>query len=103
MKQKTRKIRKKLQKQVEIIKETGVKIDRKHIYGDYMRYTKENQSALKEAQDEMKVLRMKKFFKFKGWNFPPETHKATTVVHLLNNYYGKEVCRHEPKDELEKP
>lgn len=72
------------------------------IVKDHHKFLDENQSVLSEAAREQKVLRMKRGFLRRGWQWPPKTHRHVTVVHLINNYYGEEVCKHLPQDELER-
>lgn len=87
---------------IEVIKSSGVKISRKEIIRGGSRFVEENQNQLNEAERERRVLNMKKYFKRRGWEFPPKTHHIVTIVHMLNGYYGKEICQHLPKDKLEK-
>lgn len=83
------------------LKDSGCKISRGAMYRDHKRFIEENESAIQEAKREQKVLQMKKHYLRKGWTFPPKQHPHATIVHLINGYYGKEVCKHTPKDELE--
>jgi len=87
--------------QSNMVKSSGVKIARKHIINDNARFRKENESQLHEAFVENKVLKMKRFYKRRRWDWPPKTHHIATVVHMINGYYGKELVEHTPKDELE--
>ena len=87
---------------IEVLKSSGVKISRQELFNQGKRHYEENESALIEAQREGKVLRMKKYYRHKGWSFPPTHHHIVSTAHLLNVYYGKEVCKHTPKDDLEK-
>lgn len=84
------------------LKSTGVGISHRNIIKDGLRATQENQSELALAEREQTVLRMKSYFKRRGWTFPPRGMASATMVHLINEYYGKEVCVHDPKDKLEK-
>ena len=86
----------------EIIKSQGCKISRKAINDGMRRFVKENESLLAEAQRERSVLKMKTFYTRKGWLFPPKTHRYKTVCDLINGYYGKELVKHTPPDEIEK-
>ena len=87
---------------IEVLKSQGIKISRTEIFKAGQRFIKENTEVLAEARKEKIVLNMKRFFERKGWRFPPKKHPIVSVVHLINEYYGKEVCKHVPKDELEK-
>jgi len=84
------------------IKSTGVGISHKEIIKDGLRAYKENASEIALAEREQSVLRMKSYYRKRGWSFPPKTMASVTNVHLINEYYGKEVCVHTPKDKLEK-
>jgi hypothetical protein len=86
----------------EIIKSSGCKISRKAINDGMRRFVKENESLLAEAQRERSVLKMKTFYTRKGWEFPPKVHKYKTVCDLINGYYGKELVKHIPEDDIEK-
>jgi hypothetical protein len=86
----------------EVMKSSGCKISRKAINDGMRRFVKENESLLAEAQRESSVLRMKGFYKKRGWEFPPKVHRYKTVCDLINGYYGKELVKHTPKDEIEK-
>jgi hypothetical protein len=83
------------------LKGSGIKISRGEMYKQGRRFMDENSSLFNEANTERRVLGMKKFYTRKGWNWPPKKHPIVTTVHLINSYYGKEVCKHTPKDELE--
>ena len=87
---------------IEIIKSQGVSISRWNIKKlDHRAYI-ENASVIAEGARERAVLRMKSFYKRRGWAWPPKTMRNVTSVHLINGYYGKELVKHDPKDELEK-
>lgn len=86
---------------VEQLKSSGVAISRRNIRQLNARFARENQSLLSEASREREVLRMKAFYTRKKWQWPPRQHWILTTVHLINGYYGKELVKHVPKDELE--
>ena len=87
---------------VEELKSSGVKVSRANLWRDHRRYLEENRELITEGQREMRVLNMKRFYKKRGWKFPPKSHKDVSICHLLNVYYEKDVCKHIPQDELEK-
>ena len=80
---------------------SDTKISRRSIAKEFKKFVVENQSVLTEAQREQQVLRMKSFYKRKGWSWPPRQLSNASTVHLINEYYGKEVTKHTPKDKLE--
>lgn len=87
---------------IELIKSQGVSISRGNIKKLDRRAYVENASVMAEGARERAVLRMKSFYKRKGWSWPPKTMRSVTNVHLINGYYGKELVKHNPEDELEK-
>jgi len=99
---KNKKIKELTTQTVEVLKSQGVKISRGNIYALGKRHVQENASAISEGQQEQSLLRMKSFYKRKGWLWPPKKHPVVTIVHLINKYYGKDVCIHTPKDAMEK-
>jgi len=99
---KQEKKREAIQYSVEVVKSSGVKISRKNIFKDSLRFFKENDLVLSEAHREAKVLSMKRYFLKRNWTWPPKTHKNATTVHMINIYYGKVICKHVPQDDLEK-
>lgn len=84
------------------LKSSGVGISHSNIFKLGRRNSEENGLMMAEADREQKFLRVKKHFMKKGWNFPPKSHPYVSIVHLINSYYGKEVCIHTPQDDLEK-
>lgn len=84
------------------LKSDGVKISRGNILKGHRNFLKHNQEALSEGYREQKVLKMKRYYKKRGWDFPPKSHKIKTICDLINGYYEKEVTKHTPRDELEK-
>lgn len=87
---------------IEILKSQGLGISRSVIQEQDRIFYKENESAITEGAREMKVLNMKKFFVRKGWTWPPRKHKEVTICHMINTYYGKDIVKHTPEDNLEK-
>lgn len=88
--------------ETELLKNSGIKISRSAIAAGQHRFFKENESLLEEARRETAVLRMKRFYEIKKWRWPPQKHPNVTIVHLINGYYGKEVCTHIPKNDWTK-
>ena len=84
-----------------LIKSTGVTVSRRNLWKLGNRAYVENQDLIIEAEKEQTVLRLKRFYERKGWAFPPKTMNKATTVHLINEYYGKEVCKHTPLDKME--
>lgn len=87
---------------IEVMKSQGTSISRSVMKGHDIKFYKENESVISECQREMRVLRMKRHFLKKNWAWPPRQHHIASICHLINVYYGKELVKHVPKDNLEK-
>ena len=83
------------------LKESGVKVSRGVIAQGHRRYYEKNESVIQEGAREQRVLKMKRFYTRRKWQWPPKRHHIATVVHMINGYYGKEVTKHTPKDSFE--
>ena len=90
-----------IQQSLNMLKSGGITVSRRNLRGLANRAYKENESLIAEAEREQTVLRMKRHYEYKGWTFPPKTMVNATSVHLINEYYGKEVCKHTPEDKME--
>ena len=75
-------------REVETLKSSGVKCSRRVLDSLGWSFFNENKKVLNEGAREMKVLRLKKFYRMRGWNFPPRIAEPYTAD-LINNYYGK--------------
>ena len=88
--------------QANMLKHSGIKISRSSMMRGQANFQKHNQEALAEAYRETKVLNMKRYFTKNKWSWPPKKHHILTICHLINGYYEKDICKHTPKDALEK-
>lgn len=75
---------------IESLKSSGVKCSRKELFNQGMRFYNENKDVLNEGKVEMHILNMKRFYKRKGWSFPPRKANST-LASMINGYYGKEL------------
>ena len=73
-----------------ILKSSGIACSRKELNKMGRRFICENASVLSDAHTEIKVLNMKRFYKRKGWSFPPQKANST-LANMINGYYGKEL------------
>jgi len=74
--------------EVESLKSSGIKVSRHQLFSLGRSYYENNKEVINEGEKEMKVLNLKKFFRRRGWNFPPRIAEPHTAD-LINSYYGK--------------
>lgn len=75
---------------IETLKSSGVKCSRQELWKQGVRFYNENKDILDEARTERAVLKLKYFYKRKGWNFPPRVANRTTAE-MINGYYGQKL------------
>jgi len=80
-------------KEINTLKNAGVKCSRDVLFREGLRFHEENKELLQEAMIETKVLRVKKYYKFKGWNFPPRIADKK-LADMINQYYGKHIVNY---------
>jgi len=83
---------------IEKMKSSGTTCSRKELYKMGCRFYENNREILDQANKEMKVLNMKRFFTRRGWTFPPKKAKPWQAD-LINEYYGKHLVDYSQENE----